>query len=192
MYLNNRLSHAIFLVFFLMNFSVLLAQRNNTKHMRIKKIEFKQSEYKSNKWQLTRYSISEFDKKGNPLRNMEYGLDSSFKSNESTVYNANYDPIEYTIFDQNGNQIRKTRTFYNFLNQKIEERVYGVNDILLSSTVFEYDQFGHKILEIEKNESNVELSQTRYEYNKFGSLVLKQIYRNGQCVYEKKYVYQYY
>jgi hypothetical protein len=101
------------------------------KHMRIKSIQYNQREFKSSKWQLTRYSISEFDKKGNILNNLEFGTDSIFKSNEKTIYNANFDPIEFTIYDQFGHQVRKTITLYNFLNQKIEEQVFGANEALI-------------------------------------------------------------
>ena len=189
MYLNKIFS---FVLFISLGKFQLYAQGNHTRHMRIKSMEYTQRELKSSKWQLTRHSISTFDKKGNLLHNMEFGVDSVFKSNELTIYNGNYDPIEVISYDQFGKQIKKTQIAYNFLHQKIEERILDENDNLLSSTSFEYDQFGHKILEIERDKANLEQAQIRYEYNKYGSLILKKIYRKGECVYEKKYTYHYF
>jgi hypothetical protein len=160
--------------------------------MRIKSQEINQKELKGGEWKLIRYSNTQFDKKGNTLSNVEYGIDSSYKSNEKTIYNSNYDPIEFVIFDQEGKQLKRTHTTYNHLGQKIEERNFNNQDKLISLTKFDYDQFGHKILELEYNDTEVETSKIQYEYNKYGSLCLKRIYENGKCIYEKKYVYQYY
>lgn len=191
---SNRKLTSIFLFFgFLLSHSELFSQRSESaRNMRIKSQEINQKELKGGEWKLIRYSNTQFDKKGNTLSNVEYGIDSSFKSNEKTIYNSNYDPIAFVIFDQEGKQLKRTQTTYNHLAQKIEERYFNNQDKFISMTKFEYDQFGHKTLEIEYNDSEVETSRIQYEYNKYGSLVLKRIFENDKCIYEKKYVYQYY
>lgn len=192
MFSNNTCTFLLLFGIFLTPSPLFSQQAESIRNMRIKTQEIHQKEWRDGKWKIIRYSKSQFDKKGNTLSNVEFGLDSTFKLNEKITYNSHHEPIEYELLDQDGKTIKKTQTFYNHVDQKVEERNFNGQNQLISITKFEYDQFGHKILEVEYNETEQEKTRIQYDYNKYGSLVLKRIYEEGKCIYEKKYEYQYY
>lgn len=193
MCLNKQIKIFIALLLCALQNAKLCAQSTETiRHMRIKSQEIQQKELKNGSWKVIRYSKTFFDRKGNIESNIEFGIDSVFKSNQKIIYNSNHDPVEDIILDEFGKQIKKTQIIYNRLDQKEEERIFDANNELKSVTKFEFDQFGHKILEIEMDANQTEVSRIIYAYNKYGSLVFKQIFEGGKCIYEKKYEYQYY
>ncbi len=173
------------------NFSFAQSRRT-IREMKIRKVEIQQQEFKKDKFEQVRNSVSEYDKHGNLVKEIEYNSDSTFKTYETYAFDRNNHEIEHCTFDKFGKITQKTISKYDNLDDKREELIYNANNELQERVEFVYDNFGQKTEENSFNKEGILKEKTVFKYDRKGSLIERSIFdENQKLIYSRKYTYFY-
>jgi DNA-binding protein H-NS len=176
---------------FVCNFSFAQSRRT-IREMKIRKVEIQQHELKKDNFEQVRNAISEYDKHGNLIKEIEYNSDSTFKTFETYVFDRNNNEIEHITFDKFGKVTQKITSKYDNLDDKKEELIYNSNNELQERIEFVYDHFGQKTEENSYNKEGVLKEKIVFKYDRKGSLIERSIFdENQKLIYSRKYTYYY-
>lgn len=176
---------------FVVNFSFAQSRRS-IREMNIRKVEIQQHELKKDKFEQVRNAVSEYDKHGNLIKEIEYNSDSTFKTFETYIFDRNNHEIEHVIFDKFGKMTQKTISKYDNLDDKKEELIYNGSNELQQRVEFVYDHFGQKMEEISYNKEGILQEKVVFKYDRKGSLIERSIFDGNQrLIYCRRYTYFY-
>ncbi len=192
--INNMKNICLFLLIFYPGlYSPLAAQSRKTiRDLKIRSVEMHQTDFKNGLVESEKSSFSTYDKKGNPLLEIEYNPDSSYRRMEEFVYDRKGNPVQISRYNEHGKLTAITRIEYDNFGNKSAEVVSDSTQHVLEKTTFHYTSFGLKSLEITTDALARQKRKTEYRYDAHGALIERSIYNeSGELISVRRYTYQY-
>ena len=173
--------------------SPLAAQSRKTiRDLKIRSAVMHQTDYKNGRAESEKRTFSTYDKKGNPLLEIEYNPDSSYRRMEKFVYDRKGNPVQISSFDEQGKLATTTSIEYDTFGNKTAEVVSDSSQHVLEKTTIHYTSFGLKSSEITTDAHNQQKRKTEYRYDARGALTERSIYNGaGELISVRRYTYQY-
>lgn len=142
---------------------------------------------------ISKMSLTHYDKKGHVLEVVEFNKDSVKISHETYSYNRNGDEITHKIFDPISNVLKKEiQTEYDRWNRAIKEIVMNGESAIQEFATFTYNTLDDKLSETLHDPNGKMMRLTEFNYDKKGMLVSRRIFNaHGEMTYEKINAYTY-